>query len=193
MRVTGQRPRVDVMSAVASRGALWFTVFTERFTAPVLTTFLDRVAGQAGRKVHVVARHPVHNGLLALADVGYTGAGASPLHVDSRAHNRLLRGIRVCGEPRNNAWHSMAGVVVDAEPRVGAQLSRERWRPALPEICESTGRLLDVLGVAGQWSRFDPERYPFVHKVAARLREHDDREQFLAGVDVFRAGIATLR
>ncbi|MBB5803072.1 transposase [Saccharothrix ecbatanensis] len=61
MRVTGKRLRVNVMSAVASRGALWFTVFTERFTAPVFTAFLDRVASQAGRKVHVVAdRHPVH-------------------------------------------------------------------------------------------------------------------------------------
>ncbi|WP_424187598.1 IS630 family transposase [Actinokineospora sp. G85] len=61
VRVTGKRLRVNVMSAVASRGALWFTVFTERFTAPVFTVFLDRVARQAGRKVHVVAdRHPVH-------------------------------------------------------------------------------------------------------------------------------------
>ena len=59
--MTGKRLRVNVMSAVASRGALWFTVFTERFTAPVFTTFLDRIARQAGRKVHVVAdRHPVH-------------------------------------------------------------------------------------------------------------------------------------
>lgn len=61
VRVTGKRLRVNVMSAVASRGALWFTVFTGRFTARVLTAFLDRTARQAGRKVHVIAdRHPVH-------------------------------------------------------------------------------------------------------------------------------------
>ncbi|WP_433272694.1 IS630 family transposase [Actinosynnema sp. CS-041913] len=60
VRVTGKRLRVNVMSAFASRGALWFTVFTERFTAAVFTAFLDRVASQAGRKVHVIAdRHPV--------------------------------------------------------------------------------------------------------------------------------------
>lgn len=57
VRVTGKRLRVNVMSAVASRGALWFTVFTERFTATVFTAFLDRVA----RQVHIIAdRHPVH-------------------------------------------------------------------------------------------------------------------------------------
>ncbi|WP_229880129.1 IS630 family transposase [Streptomyces echinoruber] len=61
VRVNGKRLRVNVMSAIASRGALWFTVFTGRFTAKVFTGFLDRLARHAGRKVHVIAdRHPVH-------------------------------------------------------------------------------------------------------------------------------------
>jgi AcrR family transcriptional regulator len=47
--------------------------------------------------------------------------------------------------------------------------------------------------VAAQWTRMDPDKYPFVHKAATQLREHDDRDQFLAGVDIFLAGIATLR
>lgn len=59
--MNGKRFRVNVMSAVASRGALWFTVFPGKFTAPVFCTFLDRLARQADRKVHVIAdRHPVH-------------------------------------------------------------------------------------------------------------------------------------
>jgi len=32
-----------------------------------------------------------------------------------------------------------------------------------------------------------------VHQVAAQLREHDDREQFLAGIDLILAGITTVR
>jgi transposase len=61
VRVTGKRLRVNVMSAVSAKGALWFTVFLGRFTAPVFTAFLDRLARQAGRKVHVIVdRHPVH-------------------------------------------------------------------------------------------------------------------------------------
>jgi hypothetical protein len=47
--------------------------------------------------------------------------------------------------------------------------------------------------VAAQWSQLDPDKYPFVHKAATQLREHDDREQFLTGIDIFLAGIATLR
>ncbi|WP_435849560.1 hypothetical protein [Streptomyces tibetensis] len=46
---------------------------------------------------------------------------------------------------------------------------------------------------AAQWAQIDPGRYPFVHAAATRLGEHDDREQFLVGVDIFLAGIAALR
>jgi transposase len=61
VRVNGRRFRVNIMSAVASRGALWFTVFPGKFTAKVFCAFLDRLATQARRKVHVIVdRHPVH-------------------------------------------------------------------------------------------------------------------------------------
>ncbi|MFI5987638.1 IS630 family transposase [Streptomyces sp. NPDC051555] len=61
VRVNGRRFRVNIMSAIASRGALWFTVFTGTFDAGVFIRFPDRLARQAGRKVNVIAdRHPVH-------------------------------------------------------------------------------------------------------------------------------------
>ncbi|MEV6772064.1 TetR family transcriptional regulator [Nocardia sp. NPDC051030] len=46
--------------------------------------------------------------------------------------------------------------------------------------------------VATRWEQLDPARYPFVNQVAAQLRDHDDREQFLAGIDLILAGIGTL-
>jgi AcrR family transcriptional regulator len=152
---------------------------------------------------------------------------------------RVMTGVVVDGDPRDALRAVALGLfdAIDAHPWIGAQLSREPWRPALLEIYESIGSLLDalnvpegalfdaagalvnyILGVAGQnaantrvladsdadrsaflgavaaqWSQLDPDRYPFVHKAATRLREHDDREQFLSGVDIFLAGIATLR
>ena len=45
---------------------------------------------------------------------------------------------------------------------------------------------------AAQWMQLDPTRYSFVHKVAAQLPEHDDRAQFLAGIDLILAGIEAL-
>ncbi|KOT34211.1 TetR family transcriptional regulator [Streptomyces caelestis] len=126
---------------------------------------------------------------------------------------------------------------IDAHPWVGADFSRQPWRPALLDFYESVGRLVGDLGVqhearfdaagalvnyvlgvaaqnaanarllaggaadretflenaAQQWAQIDPGRYPFVHAAATHLSEHDDREQFLVGVDIFLAGVATLR
>ena len=122
---------------------------------------------------------------------------------------------------------------IDAHPWVGAQLTREPWRPALldvyksvseqlqaldvPEeaIFDSAGVLVNyILGVAGQnaanaralagsetdradfladiaaqWAQLDPARHPWARRAAKGLREHDDRAQFLAGIDLILAGI----
>ncbi|WP_306214838.1 TetR/AcrR family transcriptional regulator [Actinoplanes sp. RD1] len=52
----------------------------------------------------------------------------------------------------------------------------------------------EVLGaIAETWAALDPEEFPFLRSVAGELRDHDDREQFLAGVDLVLAGIAALR
>jgi AcrR family transcriptional regulator len=47
--------------------------------------------------------------------------------------------------------------------------------------------------VADRWARLDAAEYPYVRQIASQLREHDDREQFLAGIDLILAGIGTLR
>ncbi|MET8997037.1 TetR family transcriptional regulator [Amycolatopsis sp. Hca4] len=178
-----------------------------------------------------------------------TGYGAIYHHVANKSDllaaateaviTRVL-GDAVAGDDPREALRTVSlGLfdAIDAHPWVGAQLSREPWRPALLEIYERIGGLLAVLdvperelfdaaaalvsyvlGVAGQnaanarllaagqgdrsaflgavaaqWAALDPERYPFVHRAAAQLREHDDREQFLAGVDILLAGIGALR
>jgi hypothetical protein len=36
-------------------------------------------------------------------------------------------------------------------------------------------------------------QYPFLHQMAAQLPEHDDREQYLAGINLILAGITTIR
>ncbi|WP_129838934.1 TetR family transcriptional regulator [Streptomyces sp. RFCAC02] len=47
-------------------------------------------------------------------------------------------------------------------------------------------------GVSAAWEGLAPDAYPFTRAVAGRLREHDDREQFIAGVDLVLAGITAL-
>ncbi|HIC7213436.1 TetR/AcrR family transcriptional regulator [Burkholderia stabilis] len=50
-----------------------------------------------------------------------------------------------------------------------------------------------VATVAERWAQLEPAQYPFVRKVAAQLAAHDEREQFLAGIDLILAGIAAAR
>ncbi|RKG92355.1 TetR/AcrR family transcriptional regulator [Corallococcus terminator] len=62
----------------------------------------------------------------------------------------------------------------------------------------ANGRLLDppvdradfLETVSAQWQELDAHEYPFTRNVAAQLREHDDRAEFLAGIDLILAGIA---
>ena len=45
---------------------------------------------------------------------------------------------------------------------------------------------------ARAWEDLDPDDYPFTRAVADQMRRHDDREQFLAGIDLVLGGIAAL-
>jgi AcrR family transcriptional regulator len=56
-----------------------------------------------------------------------------------------------------------------------------------------TDRSAFLADVAARWARLDPARYPFVRQVAAQLPGHDDREQFLAGIDLILVGITAAR
>jgi AcrR family transcriptional regulator len=43
--------------------------------------------------------------------------------------------------------------------------------------------------IAAKWAQLDPVTHPFVRQVATVLPGHDDREQFLAGINLILAGI----
>ncbi|MEU6819037.1 TetR family transcriptional regulator [Streptomyces atriruber] len=50
------------------------------------------------------------------------------------------------------------------------------------------GEFLDT--TARAWEALDPDDYPFTRAVAVQIRDHDDREQFLAGIDLILNGVA---
>jgi AcrR family transcriptional regulator len=47
--------------------------------------------------------------------------------------------------------------------------------------------------VATAWSRLDAQEYPFTRSVAGQVRAHDDRVDFLAGIDLILRGIDSPR
>lgn len=44
--------------------------------------------------------------------------------------------------------------------------------------------------VAAEWKALNADEYPFTRNVADHLRQHDDRAEFLAGIDLILDGIA---
>jgi AcrR family transcriptional regulator len=60
-------------------------------------------------------------------------------------------------------------------------------------LARETDRSAFLATVAARWAQLDPAKYPFARRMAAQLPEHDDREQFLAGIDLILAGITTVR
>jgi len=60
-------------------------------------------------------------------------------------------------------------------------------------LAPQTDRSAFLTTAAAQWTQLDPVQYPFLHQMAAQLPEHDDREQYLAGINLILAGITTIR
>jgi len=47
--------------------------------------------------------------------------------------------------------------------------------------------------VATAWAELDAAEYPFTRTIARQMREHDDRAEFLAGIDLILTGITARR
>jgi AcrR family transcriptional regulator len=65
-----------------------------------------------------------------------------------------------------------------------------QYASALDHVSTGIGRTAFLESVAARWAVLDPDLYPFVRRIAAQLSGHDDRAQFLAGIDLILAGIA---
>lgn len=112
--------------------------------------------------------------------------GLSPI---VRILERIGQQIRALGVPEEQQWTAVGTLMayilgVSRQNAANGQLARTRGldRSAFLET------------VSSAWSQLDPEEYPFARSVAAQIRDHDDRVDFLAGIDLILKGIhPTLR
>ncbi|NMO92675.1 TetR/AcrR family transcriptional regulator [Actinomycetospora sp. TBRC 11914] len=93
------------------------------------------------------------------------------------------RQVRAMGVPRAE-WFTVTSVLV--QYILGAAAQNAANAQVLGPDADRDTYLDDVARV---WEALDPEDYPFTRVVGDQMRGHDDREQFLAGVDLFLAGI----
>jgi AcrR family transcriptional regulator len=105
---------------------------------------------------------------------------------------RILEGIgrqvRALGVPDETQWAVVSALLsyilgVSAQNAANAHLARE--------LDADRDNFLGE--VAAMWSELDPDEYPFTRSVAGQLRAHDDRVDFLAGIDLILRGIESGR
>lgn len=101
----------------------------------------------------------------------------------------VARPLQALGVPEHALFDAASALVsyclgVAAQNAANARVAREAERP------DRSAFLTDV---AARWAKMDATEYPFVRQMAAQLRDHDDRQQFLAGVDLILAGVGIIR
>jgi AcrR family transcriptional regulator len=105
-----------------------------------------------------------------------------------RVLERIGQQVRALGVPDDKQWPAV-GTLLNYILGVGGQNAANRRFGRAQGIDRS-----DFLeGVATAWSQLDPDKYPFTRTLAGQLRAHDDRVDFLAGVDLILSGIESSR
>lgn len=105
--------------------------------------------------------------------------------VTPRIFERIGRQVSALGVPETD-WFTVASALVHHILGAAGQ------NAANGRVVGSAAERGEFLAAASKaWEELDPADYPFLRAVAEQMREHDDREQFLAGIDLVLTGITT--
>ena len=105
-----------------------------------------------------------------------------------RILERIGQQVRALGVPDEEQWATVGALLnyilgVGGQNAANTQFARTR----------GVDRSDFLEAVATAWSQLDPDEYPFARSVAGQLRAHDDRVDFLAGIDLILSGIESPR
>jgi AcrR family transcriptional regulator len=112
-------------------------------------------------------------------------AGHSPM---VRILERIGQEVRALGVPVKGQWAAVSALLsyilgVAGQNAANGQLARTR----------GINRADFLEALSKVWSQLDPDEYPFTRSVAGQLRTHDDRIDFLAGIDLILSGLKSPR
>ncbi|MEV4351308.1 TetR/AcrR family transcriptional regulator [Actinoplanes sp. NPDC049596] len=93
-----------------------------------------------------------------------------------------LQRLGVSGPALADAGSALISYVLGAAAQYAAGARR---------VTSDADRTAYLETLAAQWAQHDPD--PIVREAASQLQDHDDREQFLAGVDIFLAGVSATK
>src|SRR6201996_6268682 len=152
--------------------------------ADVIARVLNKVVGAAGARQGIRAialgafdaidAHP-WVGAQLLREPGQSATLQIYEGIGSR-----LQALGVPASAQFNAWSALVHYILGV---AGQNAANARLFPAVIDREAFLG------SIASRWAQLDPGEYPFLRRVSAHLPGHDDREQFLAGIDLILAGI----
>ncbi|MGW3159611.1 TetR/AcrR family transcriptional regulator [Streptomyces sp. NPDC001089] len=106
--------------------------------------------------------------------------------VAPRIFESIGQGIRALGVPEDS-WFTATSVLVHYILGAAGQNAANTAHARTLGPDADRAEFLDTVSRA--WEQLDADDYPFTRAVAQQLREHDDRDQFLAGIDLALSGI----
>ena len=120
--------------------------------------------------------------------VGSALADSAELSPVVRILEPLGQQTRALGVPTKQEWASVSTLMAYI-------LGVSRQNAANGELARTRGLVrADFLeAVSTAWSQLEPKEYPFARSVARKIRDHDDRVDFLAGIDLILTGIKSSR
>lgn len=138
----------------------------------------DTLHGLAAGMFDAMDEHPWIGSALLQA------AGQLPM---VRLFERIGRHVQALGVPQAAQW-AAASALLHYILGVGGQNAANRLSAQQREIERD-----DFLGeVSIAWSHLDEAEYPFTRSMAQQLQQHDDRADFLSGIDLILGGIGAL-
>ncbi len=120
-----------------------------------------------------------------LARHSHVSRGGPPM---VRIVERIGGQIQALGVPKKEHWITVSALLnyilgVAGRNAANGQLART----------QGLDRSDFLNAVSTVWSQLDPEEYPFARSMAGQMGAHDDRKDFLAGIDLILRGIGSPR
>ncbi|MFD9941055.1 TetR/AcrR family transcriptional regulator [Nonomuraea sp. NPDC059023] len=162
---------------------------TETVVAAALATEPSRTPATPEDEIRVVALGlfdavAVHPWLATRLAVQLTRNPWGPVTVG--IFEKIGRQVRALGVP-HAIWFVAASTLVHY---ILGAVSQTGMGGDPPDAETDREKFFEATSTA--WQELDPAGYPFMHAISGQMREHDDREQFLAGIALILGGIANL-
>ena len=145
----------------------------------VVTTPKETIRAVALALFDAISEHPWVGSAIT------SSVGLSPIVRILEPVGEQIRALRV---PEEQQWAAVGTLIayilgVSKQNADNGQLARTRGF--------DRSDFLEAMSTA--WSKLDPKQYPFAHSVAGQFREHDDRVDFISGIDLILKGIDSPR